>query len=493
MSDFSRVFLVGHSHYRALLLGLARRFKAEFSSEIHIYCATEQERAYWKAALDDATVQSVNVDNYRYRTADQPVGDPQQVLETARRVEAYLGLTINKLAVSDRHLGRGYALAGFKHPRSRRSENSSYLQMVNGFCAQVEFWRKEFEDKCPTLVLTGGSIEALIARKQGVAFRTIAGSRYQDYHQWVHNEFFENPFVQRAFEAVEEAADTQVENPYGLHMTLRRKFVQDVGLLGMMRRSAHIAARHVYWRLRGYEKARGYYPLEEIAYVWRRRRDLRALDRMSQPLASLEGRPFVYYPLHTEPETALQSLSPEYFYQHSCIAALSRDLPAGVMLAVKETYEAVGRRPTDFYGQLADFKNVVILDSMELGLEVVNRANAVATITGTGGFEAAVMGKPVVTFGCHNQYNFLDHVHVIEDEGELARALRTALADDAVNDTTRRDGARFLAATLASSFDLSGLGHLNVESLEGSAVELSFDALCASVRAGSETHQGGQA
>ena len=103
------------------------------------------------------------------------------------------------------------------------------------------------------------------------------------------------------------------------------------------------------------------------------------------------------------------------------------------------------------------------------------------------------MGKPVVTFGCHNQYNFLDHVHVIEDEGELARALRTALADDAVNDTTRRDGARFLAATLASSFDLSGLGHLNVESLEGSAVELSFDALCASVRAGSETHQGGQA
>ena len=100
-------------------------------------------------------------------------------------------------------------------------------------------------------------------------------------------------------------------------------------------------------------KARGYYTGEELRYFIRRWRDRRALTgtRLAK-LSDMKGTRFVFYPLHTEPETALLQLSPEYFYQLSAIAALSRDLPAGVMLAVKETYEAIGRRPADFYGQI---------------------------------------------------------------------------------------------------------------------------------------------
>ena len=67
-------------------------------------------------------------------------------------------------------------------------------------------------------------------------------------------------------------------------------------------------------------------------------------------------------------------MSPEYFYQLSCIAALSRDLPAGAILVVKETLAATGRRPRDFYAQIKEFKNVVMLDIRELGLEVVRAA-----------------------------------------------------------------------------------------------------------------------
>jgi hypothetical protein len=486
MVDFSNVFMVGVSHFRTLQLRLVRRLREEHGAKVHMYCVLEQQRGFWQPALDEGVLASIRVDNLLYQTTDLAVDDPEAVIERARRLEAALGTTINRLAVSDRHLGRGYALAGFKHPRSVRSENASYLQMLNGFSAQLEFWRREFERERPTLVLCGGPLHAMIAKQFGVPYRTIAGSRYQDYHQWVHNEFFENPKVREAFDELDDTdLPGNVERPYELHMTLRTKFMRDVSLRRVCMRTGELIARNTYWRLRRYEKARGYYLGEEIRHIWRRRSHLAKLEGLTTPLAALEGQPFVYYPLHTEPETALQSLSPEYFYQHSCIAALSRDLPAGVKLAVKETYEAIGRRPTDFYAQLADFKNVVILDSMELGLEVVRQARAIATITGTGGFEAAVMGKPVISFGKHNHYNLLDHVYQMDDESQLPSVLVRCLADDAVNDSTRRDGARFLAATLKVSFDLSGFDHLNVDRVAESTVELAYNALCASF---SEAH-----
>ena len=171
------------------------------------------------------------------------------------------------------------------------------------------------------------------------------------------------------------------------------------------------------------KKAKGYYLGENLRYFARMYRDWRRLGRLATTrLADLDKTPFVFYPLHLEPEMALQGLSPEYFYQLSLIAAVSRDLPAGVLLAVKEAFGAVGRRPADFYGQIAEFKNVVMLHPLELGVDCVRRAAAVVTICGTAGFEAAVMGRPVVAFGRHNVYNFLPHVTPVTDEARLQGA-----------------------------------------------------------------------
>ena len=385
------------------------------------------------------------------------------LFERARELEIWLGATINTLAVGDRHLGRGYALAGFNHPRSRQSEGTSYAQMVAGFVALIEFWRKEFETKAPTLVLNCGKVAALVCRKMGIPYRALTGSRYKNFHQWVHNEFFENPLLESRFRQLSKANVKTIEAPYHSHMTLRRSFVHNVSMLGVADQVKTSLLQHLSRRIRGNAKLAGYYPTEDIGYIWRRRRDMRRLKRLSKPLSTLEGRRFIYYPLHTEPETALQILSPEYFYQLSCIAALSRDLPAGVMLAVKETYEAIGRRPADFYRQIAEFKNVLILDMMELGLEVARRADGVATITGTGGFEGAVMGKPVITFGRHNQYNFLPHVSVITDEIELKDALRAALDHRANEQDAKVNGARFLQAVCEEFFDLGNYDYIHLD------------------------------
>jgi len=481
MTRFARVFLLGHAQYRFLFLEMARRLRSEHNAEIHLYCATEQASDFWIKADDENMFASVNAVTTLYRTVAQPLDDPAMVFERARKIEAWLGVTINTLAISDRHLGRGYALAGFNHPRSRQSEMTSYEQMVAGFVALADFWRDEFENKLPTLVINCGKIPALIARKNGIAYRTLAGSRYKNFHQWAHNEFFENPLVEKSYRALAHTNAAKIDAPYDAHMTLRKKFVGDVSFAGAHAKAAMLLMRHVYWRIRGYEKAKSYYPGEEVRYVLRRRRDMKKLQGLSRPLSDLEGQRFVYYPLHTEPETALQTLSPEYFFQLSTIAALSRDLPAGVKLAVKETYEAIGRRPTDFYHQIAEFKNVVILDMMELGLEVVRRADAVATITGTGGFEAAVLGTPVITFGRHNQYNFLPHVTLIEDQMTLRPALEQALSKDFDKAAAAQTGAQFLKAVLLNSFDLRDYDYINLERFDPESVTDAISGLDASL------------
>lgn len=479
------VFMQAHSQYRGLLVGVARRLRGDLDAAVHLYCANAQEVAHYTRIDPDGTLfAAITADNHLYPNAEKPVVDAGAVIDTARANESWLGLSMNTLALADRHLGRGYALGGFNHPRSRRSELTSYEQMLQGFNAQIAFWRGEFEKHRPVLVINGGWVPAKIARRLGVSFRTLSGSRYKNLHQWAHNEYFENPAVEDAYRALDRNSGVaaEIEAPYDSHVTLRGKSVAASSTLGLLRGLADRVLRHAWWNLRGYEKAKGYYMTDEMRYLILRWRDRRLLEkRATLRLADLSNKTFVYYPLHMEPEVALQGMSPEYFFQLGCIAAVSRDLPAGTVLVVKETLAALGRRPADFYDQIRAFKNVVMIDPLEFGLDVVRQCAAVVTITGTGGFEGAVMGKPVISFGRHNQYNILPHVSVVTDETMLAAYLRAALDDDADHAAWRRDGARFLDAVKAMSFDLEGFDVLDAATVEDAVVDRTYAALCDSL------------
>ncbi|MBK8908190.1 MAG: hypothetical protein IPM60_09875 [Rhodospirillales bacterium] len=474
------VLLGAHSQYRGLLTALAGTLQERFGARVHLFCASRQEAHFYRTRFGSIFA-SITVADLLYRTCAEPVDDGQGVFAEARDNEAWLGVTINLLAISDRHLGRGYALGGFKHPRSVMSQRTNYAQMVNAHNAAIAFWRRHIEETDADLLINCGKIADTVAGALGVPRRILAGSRFRNYHYWATSEFREHPALAAAYDRIGAPDDLSLLAPYESHLQMRQVFTRQYTLSGTLQTMAKRAAQQAYWRLRGYDKARGYYVTEDLSYVWRRFRDARRLaDAASTPLAALSGRRFVYYPLHTEPETALQTLSPEYFYQLSAIAALSRDLPAGVLLAVKETLAAIGRRPTDFYAQIREFKNVVMLDPREYGLEVARAADAVATITGTGGFEAAVMGRPVISFGRHNLYNLLPHVAVVEDELDLAGQLRHAL-DGVDRVQAKRDGARFLQAVVETSFDLGGYRVTEPDVLPTGLADTVADALIRSL------------
>ncbi len=483
MTDcFSRIAIQPASAFRYIYLALLETIRARHDCVIHLYCNTEQDAKFYALYLNSGLVDSITRTAVLYQAIVRRDLDEETVLSRALALEAQLGTTINRLAVTDRHLGRGYALGGFHHPRSRYSEQTNYLQMVHGYNELVDFWAREIEEKRPTLMVNCGLVAELLAKADGIPVRGMIGSRYENYYYWGRNEFYETPEVEAAYHALEDAPESGDVDPYLSHMSLRKKFLRDTTLWGLARRMGHLTARKAYWRLRRYEKAKAYFLKDELAFCWREWRDTRKLDGASAlSVADLGWGQIVYYPLHTEPETALQAFSPEYFYQLSCIAALSRDLPAGVRLAVKETYAGVGRRPTDFYAQIREFKNVVMIKMMELGPEVIRRADAVATITGTGGFEAAVMGKPVISFGRHNIYNFLAHVLCVTDETELKSHLAAALGRQIDPARAVRDGARFLTAVQATSFDLGEFDLVDLDRFDPATIETAYGSLLESL------------
>lgn len=481
---FAHVGLYARSATRFFTVAVAEELKRRTGARITLYGGNAQEIAFYARSNTNGVFDHIVDIGAAMRVRHRSLPDGPALVAAARELEMRLGLTLNRLSVSNRHYGRGYALGGFNHPRSRMSEGSSHEDVLRHYLAALGFWEDEIRQRKLTLVLDGSKELAVAARQHEIPFRLMTGSRYRNYHYWAWNEFFENPEFAAAYHAIpgENLLPVELDLPPIGHAEFREVAMRRLHLAAALKRIAFETARYAYWSLRGYEKAKGYYLSENIKYfyrIWAQGLRLRRLA--TTRLAALEGRPFVFYPLQVEPEAALQGLSPEYFCQLALIAAISRDLPAGTPLAVKEHFTAVGRRPADFYRQMAEFKNVVLIDPVEHGVACTRQATATITICGSAGFEAAIMGKPVVAYGRHNIYNLLPHVRLVTDESELPAILREVLAGSAPSDQTRRDGARFLQAVIARSFDMRGFSYLALDRFDSEAVRDACDCLVRSV------------
>ena len=468
------------------MIDVMQQVKHETGAKVYLFCFGPQETDFYNARNESGLFERVIDAEVLLSSSRQTGLDEKSVVERASKIESTLPRNYNSVVMSNRHLGRGYSQGGFYHPRSRYSVETDYLKVLHAYSETFEFWENQFTDLEVDLVVNGTVEAAVIAKKLGIAFRTIASSRYKNLHYWAANEFYEDARLAPAFEAAQAiesdvSSDIDVE-PYFAHMVNRAGFVEKgSSLTAMLQNIVLQVARHAYWRLRRYEKARSYYLSSEIAYYYRVWSHFRRLQRMSAPLESLKGKQFVFFPLHLEPEIALQGLSPEYFFQLTTIAAISRDLPAGVYLAVKETYAGVGRRPDNFYDQIKELKNVVLLDTLEFGVDIVRQAAAVVTINGTAGLEAALEGKPAIVFGLHNNYACLPHVHVASDIHDLRPLLRHCLGERNNTQQFQTAARRYLEVVIDHSFDLRGYDFRRMEAFEASVPKDASTALLESL------------
>jgi len=109
---------------------------------------------------------------------------------------------------------------------------------------------------------------------------------------------------------------------------------------------------------------------------------------------------YVYFPLQLQPEMTTSALGGPYRDQALAIERLAGILPGGVRILVKENPKQHGyMRGPLFFHRLARIPAVTFLPSWADTRALTDNACAVATITGTAGWEAIRSGKPALVFG----------------------------------------------------------------------------------------------
>ena len=168
-----------------------------------------------------------------------------------------------------------------------------------------------------------------------------------------------------------------------------------------------------------------------------------------------DSTPFVYFPLHQMPERELFIASPFNTNQIETIKHISKSLPIGYRLCVKEHPTQVTRewRDISFYKEILSIPNVQFLHHSVKSEDILKKCSLVITIHGAAGLEAAIHKKPAIIFSDFF-YSILPCVYKLQSIEELPTAIRSSLQTK----VNASDVSRFLNFLEANSIDFDLFG-----------------------------------
>lgn len=158
-------------------------------------------------------------------------------------------------------------------------------------------------------------------------------------------------------------------------------------------------------------------------------------------------RPYVYFPLHVQPEFTTEVRAPFFTNQIALIESISKSLPVGYELFVKEHPGMKGERALSDYRALNKMFNVRLLSPSVDSHDLIRRCAAVLTITGSSAWEAILYEKPVIAFG-PLYYGFSGLAYRCESLADLPAILSDAMFRFVPN---RAHLLKFVAAFLATA------------------------------------------
>jgi len=140
------------------------------------------------------------------------------------------------------------------------------------------------------------------------------------------------------------------------------------------------------------------------------------------------NQPFVYYPLHSEPERALSIAAPYFTNQIEVVRHIAKSIPVGYKVYVKDhpVMDIKGGRRIEFYEELMKLPNVQLIHTSVPQEELVKKCSLVVTPAGTGALEAAIFGKPSIVF-VKTLFSNLPSVEQLQKLEELPIVIRTLL------------------------------------------------------------------
>ena len=139
-----------------------------------------------------------------------------------------------------------------------------------------------------------------------------------------------------------------------------------------------------------------------------------------------ENDRFVFFPLHIAWDAQIATRNPMFANQMYLVETLSRAMPHGHWLYVKEHPYNYGGEGIRRLRRMRKFSNVKIIHPETSSVDLIRKASAVAVINSTAGWESVLLKTPVISFG-RTFYARFSHTHVVEHMGSLPDILQEVL------------------------------------------------------------------
>lgn len=183
------------------------------------------------------------------------------------------------------------------------------------------------------------------------------------------------------------------------------------------------------------------------------------------------SRPYIFFPVHYQPEQTTSPFGSYSVYQYLPIEMLARCLPEDWLVYVKEHHTTfspfhggIKKRTDSFYDRLSNNPNVRLIKSEVQSATLIDNAKAVATITGSAGYEALLRNKPVLTFGSA-WYNGCEGVYNIKSHNQcqaVLESIRKGITINPVDFLLFVQATESVGAKVNYSLSMSGIGDSTV-------------------------------
>ena len=133
--------------------------------------------------------------------------------------------------------------------------------------------------------------------------------------------------------------------------------------------------------------------------------------------------PYVIVNLHYQPEMSTSPAGDIFVDQLLCIEVLAKYVPDDYLIYVKEhpsqfyaQTDGHAGRILEFYDDLIAYPKVRFMPMAMDPFQLIKNSRAVATVTGTSGWEAMVLGKPVINFGLSWYENYAGVLKIVDEK-----------------------------------------------------------------------------
>ena len=395
-----------------------------------------------------------------------------------KKLETRIGArALNEILIADRRIGYGYVY-GADMPSTPLIEMSADNEMVRKLLTgTTDFVVDTFDNFKPDAVITlsiaSGITRALsaICSHHDLPFLTLGATRIEDLYivdndpecklAPVRDEFqisLNDPsrlghHYEEAAQFIDKFRNRPIAPEYNI--SYRNKFHSRVSALGAVTQITQGMGS----LLRSLTQPSPRNDLRTPSLMgrawWRGKVALREIYRLRYgpflPKGKVPAAPYAYFPLHVTPEASTMVWSPMFTDQIATIEALSKSLPPTMNLVIKEHLPMVGHRPNEFYERLRRMPKVVLVSPFESSFELIAKADLVAVITGTAGWEAILMGVPALILGRVSYTDFGDGFVYCSDFANLPDAVEEALQLEPASDERLK---QFIGTIFRISFRL---------------------------------------